>query len=87
MCYRSRKLDVTHSLSSYFCSCALDAALVANLTLVAVFVELAAGAFPVLCRSENSFAEKTVSLRLERAVIYCLRLCDFAVRPLSDLVR
>ena len=41
--------------------------------------------FPVLCRSKDPFAEKTVALRLLGSVVYGLRSFHNAVRPGSDL--
>ena len=76
---------MTHSLSSYSCSCDLNAAAVADLALEADLLELTAVALPVLCRSEDPFAEKTVSLRLLGSVIYGFGSFNNAVGPASDL--
>ena len=73
------KLDVTHSLAANLGSCYLNAATLAYLALIADAFIFSAVALPVLLRSENPFAEKTVLFGLESSVIYCFRLLDLAV--------
>ena len=67
---------------SYF-----DAALIADNAAVLHPLVLSAETFPVGDRAENTRAEQAVTLRLERAVVDRLRLCDLAVRPRTDLFR
>lgn len=66
---RSCKLDVTHSFTSYLRACYLNSALVADLALEADSLVLSAVTFPILGRSENALAVKTVSLGLEGSVV------------------
>ena len=80
----SGKLDVSHTFSSYFRAGNFYAALIADNALIAYSFVLTAMAFPVLCRSENPFAEKTVSFGFLRTVVDCFGLRNFAVRPASD---
>lgn len=73
------KLNVTHTLAANLCLCNLNVAALADLALVADTLIAAAVALPVLERSEDFFAEKTVAFGLEGAVIDSLGLCDLAV--------
>ena len=82
---RSSKLDMTHTLTSYLSACNFNAAALADFALETDLLILTAVTFPVLCRSEDSFAEKTVSLRLLGSVIYGFGSFNNAVRPASDL--
>ena len=81
------QLDVAHALTADLGAGDLDAALVANLTLVADALVLAAVAFPVLGRSKNALAVQAVALRLQGAVVDGFGLGDLAVAPGTDLVR
>ena len=87
MRYRRRKLYVSHTFTSYLSLCYLYSALIANYSLISYSLVLSAMAFPVLCRSENPLAVKTVLFRLECSVIYGFRLCNLTVRPAQDLFR
>src|SRR5512135_3005509 len=78
---------MAHALPAYFRLYDLDAALVANNAPVLHALVLAAIALPVLGRAEYLGAEQSVPLRLERAVVYGLRLLDLAVRPGPYLLR
>ena len=80
------ELDVAHALAAHLRQRHLDAALLADHAAVLQALVLAAQALVVLDRSEDLGAEKTVPLRLERAVVDRLRLLDFAERPRTDLV-
>ena len=84
---RRGQLDVAHALTADLGAGDLDAALVADLTLVADALILAAVAFPVLGRSKNALAVQAVALRLQGAVVDGLRLLDLAVAPVADLLR
>ena len=80
------QLDVAHALAADLGARDLDAALVAHDALVTDPLVLAAGAFPVLLRTEDALAEQAVALGLERAVVDGLGLGDFAARPRPDLL-
>ena len=84
---RRGQLDVAHALAAHLGARDLDAALVADDALVADALVLAAGAFPVLLRTEDALAEQAVALGLERAVVDRLGLGDLAARPRPDLLR
>ena len=88
----SRQDDASHALSSHRALGDLNAAAVADHTLVPDLLILSAVAFPVLARPENALAEESVCLRLKRSVVDGLRLLDFAEHlisgsPLTNLVR
>ena len=76
-----------HALAAHLGASDLDAALVADDALIADSLVFAAMALPILCRTENLFAEQTVLFGLGCPVIYGLGLGDFSVRPLSDFFR
>ena len=86
MRYGSGKLDVAHALASYLGSCNFNAAAVADFALKADSLVLSAVALPVLCRSENTLAEKSLALGLKCAVVNGFGLGYLAVRPFSDLL-
>src|SRR5579863_3552402 len=65
----------------------LDRALLADDALVLHPLVLAAQALIILDRPEDARAEQPVALRLEGAVVYGLRLLDFAVGPGQNLFR
>ena len=79
------KLNAAHTLTPYLAACYLNAAALAGLSLKAYFLVLSAGTFPVLGRSEYSFAEKSVSFGLLGAVVYGFGTGNHAVAPFSDL--
>src|SRR5207244_12922219 len=81
------QLDVPHALAADLRAGHLDAALVADDALVADPLVLAAGALPVLRRSEDPFAEQAIALRLQRSVVDRLRLRHLSTRPRPDLLR
>ena len=74
---------MTHSFSSDLLLSNLDAALFADLAFVTDSLILSAEALPVLCGTEDSLAEKTVSFCLECAVVDRFGLFYFTVRPAS----
>ena len=81
------KVDMTHTLAAHLGAGDLDSAALADLTLEADLLIFSAVALPVLRRPEDPFAEKTVALGLEGAVVDGLRLLDLAVGPFSDHLR
>ena len=83
----SRQLDVPHPLASDARVRDLDAATIADHPFVFHAAVLAAGAFPVLLRTENPFAEQAVLFGAVGAVVDRLRLLHFAERPTADVMR
>ena len=81
------QLDVTHALAAHLGTGDLHAAAVADLSLVADLLILAAVALPVLGGPENALAEQAVALRLQGTVVDGLRLLYLAVGPLADHFR
>ena len=61
---RSRKLDRAHTLSSYLSAGNLNAAAIADFSLISYSFILTAVAFPILLGSENLFAEKSADFGL-----------------------
>ena len=84
---RRSQFDVTHSLTAHLGTCDFYAAAVADLALEPDLLELSAVALPVLCRSEDAFAEKAVTLRLLCPVVDGFRTFYCAVRPLTNPLR
>ncbi len=80
----SGKLNVPHALTAHFGARHFDAALFADNTLITYSFILTAMAFPVLRRSENFLAEKTVAFGFLGAVVDGFGFCDFPVRPFPD---
>ena len=78
---------MAHALAANFCQGDLDAALLADETLVLHALVLAAQTLVVLNRAKDARAEEAVPLRLERAVVDRFRLLDLAERPRMDVVR
>ena len=78
--------DVAHALATHLGASDLDAAALADDALVAHALVLAAVALPVLGGTEDAFAEQTVTLGLERAVVDRLGLGDLALGPRLDLL-
>ncbi|CDB02593.1 predicted protein [Firmicutes bacterium CAG:145] len=87
MRYRSGQTYVTHPLSSNLSLRNFDAAAVTYYAFISDSLILSAVTFPVLHRSEDPFAEKSVSLRFKSSVVDSLRLGYFAVRPFENLFR
>jgi hypothetical protein len=77
---------VSHPLAPYLLPGHLDAAALADDALVADALVLAAVALPVLRRTEDAFAEETVALGLERAIVDRLRLGYLTRGPVADLL-
>ena len=84
MRYRGSQLDVAHALAAHLGAGDLDAALVADLALIANLLIFTAVALPVLGRAKDALTEKAVLFGLERAVVDGLGLLDLTERPLSD---
>src|SRR5262249_17690864 len=83
---RRGQLDVAHALAADAAVRDLDAAAVADHTLVLHAAVLATGAFPVLFRAEDALAEQTVFFRPVGAVIDRLGLLDLAEGPGANVV-
>src|SRR5205814_9530311 len=75
------ELDVTHALATDTAQGDFDAAAIADHSTVANSFVLAAVAFPVLDRTEDTLAEQAILFRLERAVVDGLGLENLAPRP------
>ena len=83
---RSGELDVAHPLAAHLGAGDLDATPLADDALEPHPLVLAARALPVSCGAEDLLAEQAVLLGTQRAVVDRLRLLDFTVRPVADLV-
>ena len=81
------QLNVAHALTAHLGTGDLDAAAVADLTLVTDLLILTAVALPVLGGSKDLFAEQAVSLGLQSAVVNRFRLLDLTIGPFLDLLR
>ena len=79
--YRCSKLDVTHALTTNGLTSYLDTTALTRDALEADTLVLATGALPVLRGSEDLFAEQTVLLRLQGAVVDGLWLLDLTAGP------
>ena len=79
VCHRSGELDVAHAFATHLRTRDFHTTSFADDALEAHTLVLTAVALPVTGRTEDLFAEKTVLLRLECAVVDRLRLLDFAV--------
>ena len=77
------KFDVAHPLPADTAEGYLDAAPVANHSLVLNALVLAARAFPIARRAENAFAEKAAFLRLERPIVDGLGILYLPLAPAS----
>ena len=82
-----RELDVAHALATDAGQCHLDAAAVADHAAVLDALVLAAGALPVLDRTEDALAEEPTLLGLECAVVDGLGVLDLTLRPGADGLR
>ena len=81
-----RELDMAHALAANLAAGHFDTAALADDALEANALVLAAGALPVLGRTEDLLAVQAVLFGLERAVVDGLGLLDLAVRPAADIV-
>ena len=78
---------MSHALTADGRFCNFNAAAVADNALITDLLVLAAVAFPVLGRSENTLAEQAVFFRLQRTVVDGLRFFDLSMGPFADLIR
>ena len=85
--YGGCKLDVTHAFATNLGTGNFNTTAFADDALEAHALVLAAVALPVAGRAEDLFAEKTVLLRLEGAVVDGFGLLNLAVAPPADLFR
>lgn len=85
MRYGGGEFDVSHSLAAHLGAGDFHAALFADDAFIADPFIFAAMAFPVLGRSEDLFAEKSVFFGFLRAVVDRFGFGDFAVGPFSYL--
>ena len=84
---RHSQLDVAHTLTAHTRLGYLHTATVTNhATMFDPFV-LAAGTFPVLHRTKDTFAEQAAFLRLERTIVDRLRILDFTLGPRPNRLR
>ncbi len=81
------KFNMTHTFAADFCAGYLDAAAVTDLTLEADFLKFTAVAFPILCRSEDSFTEKTALFRLLCTIVDGFGTFHNTIAPAADLFR
>src|SRR3989454_9072758 len=84
---RRRQLDVAHALAPHARPGHLDPALVADHASKLHPLVLAARALVILGGTEDSSAEETIALGLERPIVDRLRLLDLSMRPVADLLR
>ena len=84
---RHGQFDVAHALAAHAGQRHFDAATVADHALVLDALVLAAGALPVLGRTENALAEEAALFGLEGAVVDGFGILDFALAPGTDGVR
>ena len=75
---------MTHALAANLRAGDFDATTFTDDALKTDTLVLTAVALPVLLWTENLFAEQAVFFGLERAVVDCFWLLDFAVRPRTD---
>ena len=87
MGHRSRQLNMSHTLTAYLGTGDLNATAVADSTLMADTLVLAAMTFPITSWSKNFLAEKTVLLWLQSTIVNSLWFQYLAMRPLTNLVR
>ena len=80
------KFDVAHAVAAHLGARNLNAAALADDVLETDALVLAARALPVLGRTKDLLAEKTVLLRLEGAVVDGLGLLYLSPRPTANLV-
>ena len=84
---RGSELDVAHALTAHLGNGDFNAALFTDDALILHALILTAKAFIVLHGSEDTCAEKAVTLWLERTVVDGFGLFDFTKRPAADFFR
>src|ERR1700744_350017 len=87
MARRHGEFDVAHAFTTNAGQRHFHAATIADDAAMLDAFILAAGAFPVLDGTENTFAEKTALFRLERAVVDGFWILDFTLAPRTDRIR
>ena len=87
MCNRYNQLDVTTTFTTNFLFSHFHTASVADNTFITDTFVLTAMALIVLNRSEDTFAEQTVTFRLISTVVDGLRFQHFTVRVLQNFFR
>ena len=83
---RGCQLNVAHAIATHLRTSDLDATALANDALETNALVLTAVALPVASRSEDLLAKQAILFWTQRAVIDCLRLFDFAVAPVTNLI-
>jgi len=78
---------MAETLTTHLCLGNFHPALIADHAAMLHAFVFSAEAFPVCYRAKDTGAEKPIALGLKGAVVNGLRLCDFAMRPLPNLVR
>src|SRR5258706_7229368 len=87
MRHRHRQGDVPHAFASDDSPRDLHTTFFADHSFVTDFLVLAAVTFPVLDRSEDALAKKSVAFRFLGAIVDRFRLGDFSVGPLANAFR
>jgi len=77
---------MSHALPPDTLGCDLDSTAITYNTFISDPFILAAVTLPIPHRPKNLFAKKAVLFRLERTVIYRLRLGNFPIGPFEDLI-
>ena len=83
---RYDEFDVTSTLTAHLLLCHLNTASVADDSLVADTLVLAAGALIVLGRTKDALAEQAVTFRLICTIINGFRLSHLTIRIFQDLL-
>ena len=76
--YWCRKSNVSHAVTTNFVARNFNTTALTNDSLKTNSLVLSTCTFPSLLRSKNLFAEKTILLRAQCAVVDCLRLLNFS---------
>ena len=87
MRYGYDELDVPRTLTAHFLFRNLYSTTVADNALIPYSLIFTASTFIILCRAEDTLAEKAIALGLVRTVVYCLRLGHLAIRIFEDFLR
>ena len=80
MGHRHNQLDVSGTLTTHFLFSDLHTATVADNAFITDALIFSAVAFVILRRTENAFAEETITLWLVRTIVDGLRFEDLTVR-------
>src|ERR1700730_1645802 len=84
---RAGKINMAQAFATHFCLRNFYPALIADHATVLHAFVFSAEALPIGYRTKDARTEKSIALRLKRAVVNRLRLCHLAMRPLPDFVR